>query len=146
NVRQKATYEAQAAIEFESLMDEKISDSYKFDFIENETILIDYRNLVKDLVADVRQNLDVSIISAKFHNAVAELTLDLSLKFRNKLNLNKVALSGGCFQNVSFLKKAVNLLNRNDFEALIHSKVPPNDGGLALGQAVIAARKLKIKS
>lgn len=146
NVRQKATYEAQAAIEFESLLDETVSDFYKFDLIENETILIDYRNLIESLVEDVRKNLDVSIISAKFHNAVAELILFLSLKFRSKFNLNKVALSGGCFQNVSLLKKAVNLLNRNDFEVLIHSKVPPNDGGLALGQAVIAARQIKFKS
>lgn len=146
NVRQKATYEAQAAIEFESLIDEKIQDSYKFEFIESETLQIDYQRLVQDLVGDVRQNLDVAVISAKFHNAVAQLILNLSLRFRNKLNLNKIALSGGCFQNVSLLKKSVILLNQNDFEVLIHSKVPPNDGGLALGQAVIASRQLQVKS
>jgi len=146
SIRQKATYEAQAAIEFESLMDETVSDSYQFKFIEKETILIDCRKLVTEMVEDVRQNLDFSVISAKFHNAVAELILILGLKFREKFDLNKIALSGGCFQNVSLLRKAVNLLNQNDFEILIHSKVPPNDGGLALGQAVIAARQSRVKN
>jgi [NiFe] hydrogenase maturation protein HypF len=142
-IRQTATYEAQAAIEFESVMDETVSESYHFELNENE---IDYRELLRELVRDVRAGISKRLISAKFHNAVAELILRLSLKYRKSLKLNKVALSGGCFQNVALLKKACKLLKEHDFDVLTHKLVPPNDGGLALGQAVIAARQLKVKS
>ena len=137
DIRHKATYEAQAAIEFEAILDKNVAESYQFEIIENE---IDYRNLVREVVRDVKANVAKSVISAKFHNAVANLILQLSLKYRSELNLNKIALSGGCFQNVALLKKATKLLSRNDFEVLTHKLVPPNDGGLALGQAVIAAK------
>ncbi|MEK7724917.1 MAG: hypothetical protein AAB336_11240 [Acidobacteriota bacterium] len=137
DIRHKATYEAQAAIEFEAILDENVTESYQFELNENE---IDYRNLVREVVCDVRANVHKSIISAKFHNAVADLILRLSLKYRKSLNLNKIALSGGCFQNVALLKRANKLLIKNDFDVLTHKLVPPNDGGLALGQAVIAAR------
>jgi hydrogenase maturation protein HypF len=60
------------------------------------------------------------------------------LKFRKREKLNRVALSGGCFQNVALLKSSISRLRENDFEIFTHRKVPPNDGGLALGQAVIA--------
>ncbi|HRH46865.1 MAG TPA: hypothetical protein PKY82_34785, partial [Pyrinomonadaceae bacterium] len=143
NIRQNATYEAQAVIEFEAILDENVAESYHFEISENE---IDYRNLVREVVRDVRANVRKSIISAKFHNAVADLILQLSLKYRKSLNLNKIALSGGCFQNVALLKKATKLLINNEFEVLTHKLVPPNDGGLALGQAVIAAKQLKVKS
>lgn len=143
NIRQKATYEAQAAIEFEAIFDENTSEAYKFEVSENE---IDYRSLVREVVRDIRANVEKSIISAKFHNAVADLILQLSLQYRKSFNLNKIALSGGCFQNVALLKKSIKLLQQNNFEVLMHRLVPPNDGGLALGQAVIAAKQLKVKN
>lgn len=136
NIRHKATYEAQAAIEFEAILDESEGDAYHFEFNENE---IDYRNLVCEVVKDVRRNVAKPIISAKFHNAVADLILQLGLNYRKGLNLNKIALSGGCFQNVALLSKASKLLTQHDFEVLTHKLVPPNDGGLALGQAMIAS-------
>jgi hydrogenase maturation protein HypF len=142
-IRHTATYEAQAAIEFESVMDETASESYHFELNDSE---IDYRELLRQLVRDVRAGVESAVISAKFHNAVAELILRLSLQYRESLKLNKVALSGGCFQNVALLKKACRLLKKNDFEILTHKLVPPNDGGLALGQAAVAARQLKVKS
>lgn len=140
DIRHKATYEAQAAIEFEAILDENVTESYQFEINKNE---IDYRNLVREVVRDVRASVAKSIISAKFHNAAADLILHLSLKYRKSFNLNKIALSGGCFQNVALLKRATKLLIKNDFDVLMHKLVPPNDGGLALGQAVIAARQYK---
>lgn len=136
NISHKATYEAQAAIEFEAILEAGEGDAYHFELNGNE---IDYRNLVREVVKDVRRNVDKPIISAKFHNAVADLILQLSLKYQTSLNLNKIALSGGCFQNAALLRKASILLNQNGFEVLTHKLVPPNDGGLALGQAMIAA-------
>src|SRR5690606_7469927 len=107
DIRHTATYEAQAAIEFESVMDETVAEGYHFELSENG---IDYRNLLRELVRDVRAGVEKPVISARFHNAVADLILRLSLKYRENLKLNKIALSGGCFQNVALLKKACQLL------------------------------------
>ena len=138
NVRQKITYEAQAAMEFEALIDAENANAYEFDLTGNDIIEISWKKLVFEVVKDVSAKIPVSIISAKFHNAVARLILKLSLKMREKFALNKVALSGGCFQNVALLQKTIALLDENGFEILTHQQVPPNDGGLALGQAVLA--------
>ena len=138
NVCQKVTYEAQAAIEFESMIDENRSESYKFDLRAGGTILIDWKNLIRAVVRDVLADLPIPVISAKFHNAVANLILDLSFEMRKQFGINKIALSGGCFQNIVLLQKTISYLNENGFEVFGHSKVPPNDGGLALGQAVVA--------
>ncbi|MGI8668821.1 MAG: carbamoyltransferase HypF [Aridibacter sp.] len=147
NVRQKITYEAQAAIEFEALMDESGTEFYSFELVENDTILINWKNLIQAVAEDILNEMPIPRISAKFHNAVANLILNLSFKMREKFGLNQVALSGGCFQNVALLQKAISLLTANDFEVFTHKKVPPNDGGLALGQAVIASQsKVKVKS
>ena len=137
-VRQTITYEAQAAIEFEAALDETISDAYEFDLIEGEPMQIDCAKLVSDIAADVLARVSVAEISAKFNNAVADLILRLAVKFRTRENINKVALSGGCFQNVALLRASVLRLREHDFEIFTHRQVPPNDGGLALGQAVIA--------
>jgi len=142
-VRQTVTYEAQAAIEFEALLDEKVSDAYEFNIIEGENrTQIDCANLISEVAKDVLAKVSTGVISAKFSNAVADLILRLALKFRERENLNRVALSGGCFQNVALLKASLRRLRENDFEVFTHRQVPPNDGGLALGQAVIASFRL----
>lgn len=139
NVRQQITYEAQAAIEFEALIDEDETEFYQFDLIKSDIIKINWKNLIQAVASDVSAEIPIPIISAKFHNAAAKLILDLSFRMREKFELNKVALSGGCFQNVVLLQKTIRLLDENDFEFFTHRKVPPNDGGLALGQAMIAS-------
>ncbi len=141
-VRQMITYEAQAAIEFEALLDENISDAYEFDLSEGETIEFDASKLIQAVTEDVLAQISVAKISAKFNNAVADLILRLALIFREREKLNRVALSGGCFQNVTLLKASLRRLRENSFEVFTHRKVPPNDGGLALGQAVIAGKSL----
>jgi hydrogenase maturation protein HypF len=141
-VRQTATYEAQAAIEFEAVLDDTVTDSYEFTLIEGEIIEIDCAPLIRAVALDVLNKVPVGVISAKFNNAAANLILRLAVLFRRREKLNKVALSGGCFQNVAFLKASLNRLREHDFEVLTHRKVPPNDGGLALGQAVIAGCSL----
>ena len=137
-VRQMITYEAQAAIEFEAFLDDNVTDSYEFDLIEAEPIEIDCSRLFRDAARDVLAGVSTGEISAKFNNAAANLILRLALRFRKRENLNKVALSGGCFQNVALLRASVSRLREHDFEVFTHRQVPPNDGGLALGQAAIA--------
>ncbi|MEJ7700471.1 MAG: hypothetical protein WKF71_12605 [Pyrinomonadaceae bacterium] len=114
-VRQTITYEAQGAIEFEALLDENVSGAYEFDLIEGETIQIDCANLISEVASDVLSKVSIGEISAKFNNAVADLILRLSLRFRERKNLNRVALSGGCFQNVALLRASLKRLRENDF-------------------------------
>jgi hydrogenase maturation protein HypF len=164
-VRQTVTYEAQAAIEFESLVNPDVTDSYTFKISnteshgevtethrENQKVFsprpprsprlksyeIDPAPLFAELVTDVQNGTKTAIIAAKFHNAVADLILQLSHKLREQTGINQVALSGGVFQNVTLLEKAISRLHAANFEILTHQLVPPNDGGLALGQAVIS--------
>ncbi len=141
-VRQTVSYEAQAAIEFEAVLDDTVTDSYEFDLIENEIVEIDCAPLIHAVALDVLNKVPVGVISAKFNNAAANLILRLALLFRERKKINKVALSGGCFQNVALLKASLKRLQTHDFEVLTHRKVPPNDGGLALGQAIIGGFRL----
>jgi hydrogenase maturation protein HypF len=78
------------------------------------------------------------IISARFHNGIAAMIRDVCLRLRRQHGLNQVALSGGVFQNVTLLGKTLALLHSAGFEVFTHRLVPPNDGGIALGQAVVA--------
>jgi len=78
------------------------------------------------------------VISARFHNGVANLIYEICLRLRKESGLKQVALSGGVFQNVTLLTRTLELLEASGFGIYTHRLVPPNDGGLALGQAVIA--------
>ncbi len=133
-VRATVTYEAQAAIEFEALIDSGVEDGYAFDVGETT---FDAAPVIRAVVADLRAGLPVSTIAARFHNGVADLVLALSRRLSQEHGLNVVALSGGVFQNVALLERCLRRLRAAGFEILIHRLVPPNDGGLALGQAVI---------
>jgi hydrogenase maturation protein HypF len=142
-VRQTITYEAQAAIEFEAVLDNNTTAAYEFKSVdEGGRIIIDCAPLIRWAALDVLDGISVGEISAKFNNAAANLILRLALHFRERENLNKVALSGGCFQNVALLRASVSRLRGKDFEVFTHRQVPPNDGGLALGQAIIAGKSL----
>ncbi|HNC42935.1 MAG TPA: carbamoyltransferase HypF [Acidobacteriota bacterium] len=137
-VRHRVTYEAQAAIEFEALTNVKIEGEYRFDLIESEPIQIDPTPAIREIARDVRTGFPVELIGGKFHKGVASLILNLARHFRKTTHLTQVALSGGVFQNTTLLELVTSLLHNDGFEVFTHSQVPPNDGGLALGQAVIA--------
>ena len=136
-VRQTATYEAQAAIEFEALAAESGSEPYRFSVAPDGQIF-DAAPVVKAVVIDMLQGVPVGAIAMKFHQAVAALILQLSLLVRQEEKLNTVALSGGVFQNVLLLRLAATCLQAEGFQVLTHRLTPPNDGGLALGQVLIA--------
>ena len=135
-VRQIVTYEAQAAIEFEALASPGYHGGYAFAF-END--VFDAAPVIHAVVQDVLSGVETSVISARFHRAVADLILSLSIKLKAQTGLSAVALSGGVFQNVTLLNQTVRMLQEAGFTAYYHRLVPPNDGGLALGQAIIAA-------
>jgi hydrogenase maturation protein HypF len=136
-VRQVVTYEAQAAIEFEALAASGFDTAYRFDF--NGTVF-SAAPLIQAVAADVLAGTPIPVMAAKFHHAVAEVMLQLSLHLRRQTGLNRVALSGGVFQNTTLLELATQRLQAQNFTVLTHRRVPPNDGGLALGQAMIGAK------
>ncbi len=138
-VRLDVNYEGQAAIELEMQSVDDVDDAYP---LEIESGQIDTRPLIRAIVADVQARVETGIIAAKFHNAIANVVLEVATSIRRADHVNRVALSGGTFQNLRLLSRSVALLRAAGFEVLLHSAVPANDGGLALGQAAIASERL----
>ncbi|MCP4535731.1 MAG: carbamoyltransferase HypF [Chloroflexi bacterium] len=133
-VCQEINYEAQAAIELEGLVKKGVEDAYPFDLGEQ----IDPAPCIRAIVADVRARVPVGVIAVKFHNGLAAMVRDVCLQLRDETGLDQVALSGGVFQNITLLERTVALLQVAGFTVYTHQLVPPNDGGISLGQAVIA--------
>jgi hydrogenase maturation protein HypF len=141
-VRQTANYEAQAAVEFEALVDSTEGCSYEFVLSGVDTrIVVEPGPVLTGIVDDVRAGVPVGVIAARFHTAAATMIIDVAERIRARTGITTVGLSGGVFQNVTLTHAAATALGERGFAVLIHRLVPPNDGGLALGQAVIAARR-----
>ena len=142
-VRHQVNYEAQAAIEFENLIAQDEEGAYPFELVAAHdapsATLIDPAPCLRAVVADLRAGLSTGVIAARFHNGLALLVRQVCQRLRAETGLTTVALSGGVWQNVALLERAVPLLEAAGFTVLTHRLVPPNDGGLSLGQAVIAA-------
>jgi hydrogenase maturation protein HypF len=137
-MRQTITYEGQAAIELEALAQGSGPLTYHFDVTGEAPLTCDPAPLIRAVAQDVQAGQPVAAIASAFHAAVAELIVTLALRIRQRTGLQQVALSGGVFQNVRLLEMAMRQLQAQGFTVLVHRLVPPNDGGLALGQAVIA--------
>ncbi|MFZ5857044.1 MAG: carbamoyltransferase HypF [Chloroflexota bacterium] len=137
--RQSVNYEAQAAIEFEALADEAEAGKYPFTWSPPK---VGVRSAVEALTADVLAGVPIQKISARFHNGLADVVRVAALGVREATGVNEVALSGGVWQNLTLLRRTLPLLENEGFKVYIHREVPTNDGGLSLGQAVIAASRL----
>jgi hydrogenase maturation protein HypF len=138
-VRDEISYEAQAAIELEALSDPGDVDAYPFAFED----VIDLRPTVRAIAAELRSGILASRVAARFHETLARAVLEAARRARDSRHLETVALSGGCFQNKRLTRRCDELLARDGFEVLVHRTVPPNDGGVSLGQAAIAQRTLQ---
>lgn len=138
-IRNEINYEGQAAIELEQLADVTCSDSYSWNgVIGDSPMVVSVEPLIKAVVDDIIHGTAVSKISARFHNSVADMTVFVCNRIRQKTGLQQVVLGGGVFQNVFLLKRLVTKLEEGDFRVAIPRQVPVNDGGISLGQAVIA--------
>ena len=138
-VRHDVNYEAQAAIEFEALADTTEMGMYEFSIIGKE---IDPSPLFHQLTEDIKIGLPLPNISAKFHNGVADMTAKICTIVRKERGIDQVTLSGGVWQNITLLRSTLEKLENNGFQVFIHKVVPSNDGGLAIGQAMIAAAQI----
>jgi hydrogenase maturation protein HypF len=139
-IRQVATYEAQAAMELQWAAEQALGRGtpvppYRFDLSGGT---IEPSPVLRALVAGLRSQADTGAMAAGFHAAVARLIGEVAVRQRAQTGIDVVALSGGVFQNVLLLGLARRELESQDFEVLTHGEVPPNDGGLALGQAAVA--------
>lgn len=142
-VCQHATYEAQAAIALEALVEPTETGTYPLPVVGD---LLDARPLIAAVVADVQSGAAPSRIAARFHHALAQAVTAACGAARATTGVDRVALSGGTWQNMTLLAETVGRLRSAGFSVLVHRQVPPNDGGLALGQAVIAARRLRVQA
>ena len=138
-----SNYEGQAAMMLEFAIEENEEGEYPFQILEDKIIIIDWKPLIKSILADLNQNIHNSVISARFHNTLAKIVLVIAEKF----NLNKVILSGGCFQNSYLTEKTIKTLEENNFQAYWHQRIPPNDGGISVGQiaAHLSSKKSDLK-
>ncbi|MFA5872822.1 MAG: carbamoyltransferase HypF [Anaerolineales bacterium] len=138
-VRQKVNYEAQAAIEFESALDKTESGAYRFE-VQNETV--DARPAITALLADIHSGARPCVVSARFHNGIADMVRRACGQIRRETGLKEIALSGGVWQNMALLERAVRGLRADGFVVYIQRQIPANDGGLSLGQALVGAARL----
>jgi hydrogenase maturation protein HypF len=133
------SYEGQAAMELEMIADPDEKGEYEF-FTdrEGEKEVIRLRPLIWGVLRDLEGGISSSIISGKFHNTLVRMGVTVSQKIRDGGGPEKVTLSGGVFQNRLLLERMKDQLEAAGFKVLVHRQVPCNDGGLSLGQAVIA--------
>lgn len=132
------SFDAEGPMRLESIADKAETDAYSFSLNDGVIVL---EKMFRKLIADLDQ-LSPSKISAKFHNTMVEIICNVAKKIRSETGINKVVLSGGVFQNSYLLEKSIENLENNQFTTFTNHLVPPNDGGIALGQLVIASNYL----
>jgi hydrogenase maturation protein HypF len=157
-LRGEALYEGQAAIELETLAvgtrfiaSAPANDGpqpYPFSMQGREasggkSATLDVSPMIRAIVSDIQQGLPPSHIATRFHRTIAELLLTAACEARDWRQLNSVALSGGVFQNRLLLETLIARLEEKGFQVYINRRVPPNDGGLSLGQLAVAAARIQ---
>jgi hydrogenase maturation protein HypF len=161
-IRDAVSYEGQAAVELEAIAAPGSARPYPVALLEEagpanprggpagrafgSTLggtcgVFDMRPVVRDVVADLDGAVDAAVVAARFHRTLAEIVLAAARRFGPRLGTHSVALSGGCFQNALLTETTIDLLAAEGFDVLVHRRVPPSDGGIALGQAAVAAHR-----
>jgi hydrogenase maturation protein HypF len=112
-----------------------------YSFIFDNDGIIDFSQLWEEIIRDLINKVSKNDISSKFHKTIVEVIVSTCFKIRESTGINSVAISGGTFQNRYLLEKCENILGQNLFKVFTNNKVPSNDGGIALGQLFIAAKK-----
>jgi len=143
-LHQSTSFEGQAAMALEYVADPDVRDAYPFCIAREDHgsgtdgLVVDWRDLIRAVVEDLRRGTGAAIVAARFHNALAAAILAVA----RAVGARCVALSGGCFQNRLLTERTVRKLRSKQFEVLLHRQVPPNDGGISLGQIAVAAAAL----
>ena len=137
-LRRHRQFEGQAAMALEFAVREGVDDHYEFAAAPAGPgpVVADWEPAILQILADLRGGLSAGEIAARFHNGLARLIVRMA----RILGEERVVLTGGCFQNARLLHKSVEGLRDEGFRPCWHQRIPPNDGGIALGQVVAAAR------
>jgi len=139
NIRRESDYEGQAAVELEAVADISVDKGYPFEIMEEKGIrVVSFDGTVKAIVEDIAGGIPASEISGRFHATIADVILTVCRGLVEETKIEKVALSGGVFQNRLLVERTIKRLESGGITVLTHHDVPANDGGIALGQAVIA--------
>ena len=162
-LRQQVRFEGQAAMELEFALEGiQTDETYPFSIdsppppaassglpaphsalrTPHSALLVDWSPLVGEIIAEVRRGIPAGPISARFHNTLAEVMVEVA----RRTGQERVVLSGGCFQNRYLTERAVGRLQAEGFRPYWHQRIPPNDGGIALGQVVAALRRAALES
>ncbi len=151
-LRSEVIYEGQAAIELEVLASKDASeirsgefiqhDIYPFSIGDQTPALLDVSPMIRAIVGDLQQKVPTAQIANRFHRSIAELLATACFEARKQTGLDVVALSGGVFQNRRLLEQLIVRLGEMAFQVYVNRRVPPNDGGISLGQIAVAATRL----
>jgi hydrogenase maturation protein HypF len=136
-IRHQVSFEGQAAMELEFAAAADVTEDYNYIVHSGEPFVIDWEPMIREILEEVRNRRPIGMIAAKFHNTLANIVVDIA----RRVGEPRVLLTGGCFQNRRLTERTVAALNAAGFRAYWHQRVPPNDGGIALGQ-VMAARQV----
>lgn len=141
NICNRTNYEGQAAMMLEFAADKNELGDYPFQILENKILIVDWHAIIESMLTDLRSNVHNSIIAARFHNTLSKIILTIV----QKLKFKKVILSGGCFQNTFLTERTIKILEDHNYQAYWHQRIPPNDGGISVGQiaAYLLSRKPK---
>jgi hydrogenase maturation protein HypF len=148
-LRHQVRFEGQAAMELEFAL-EATATAGAYDFpirphhaprtTPHGPLLLDWSPMVEAILADLKRSLPLAEISARFHNALSEAIVAVA----KRVGQERVVLSGGCFQNRYLTERSVQRLQEEGFRPYWHQRVPPNDGGISLGQVVAALRQARL--
>ena len=136
-----STYQAEAPMLLESALDPSEKGGYTFDIIENQ---VSFMPAIKEIVEDKLAGISTGRISAKFHNTLVELIIQLSKQIRAESGLNRIVLGGGTFQNRYLSENVLNKLAKERFEVYLPHRIPVNDQGIAAGQLAIGASRRRL--
>jgi hydrogenase maturation protein HypF len=150
-LRQQVRFEGQAAMELEfALEGTATAEAYQLPLRPGHAprstlhapLLLDWSPMVEAILADLKRRVPIAQISARFHNALAEAIVAVA----KRVGQPRVVLSGGCFQNRYLTERSVQRLQEEGFRPYWHQRVPPNDGGISLGQVVAALRQTPVRN
>lgn len=142
-IRHEITFEGQAAMALEMAAEEGWEGTYDYSLQrEAEGYIVDPLPTIAGILADIELGVSMPRISASFHNTVIHFLGEMAKRMAAETNLDRVVLSGGAFQNAYLLERLMGELSRAGLQPILHQRVPPNDGGIALGQVAIANARL----
>jgi hydrogenase maturation protein HypF len=139
----EVTFEGQAAIALEATADRGIDRHYDFEIQQDQPMILDFRPVIAAIVKDLTRGRRAGEISACFHNTLSAAIVEICGRIGAADGVDRICLSGGSFQNLYLLGRTVVELRRRGFGVFLHAQVPANDGGLSLGQAMIANQRMR---